>query len=178
MNIIYYREYIDTECSRLNNVVLDIKAIKVDGNNSLKMSLKCGNLNSCDYFRYKKDKFLLIEITDLNYQLQNLNSELSGIDTSTMGKKTSKKFKPMHIIQKELKDKISNTQLILNELQKVLNFSLNKLKIFIVALCTTSQSDIMIFDKIKRDLKRQLGVLVDDIWLVPVMELNRILNAK
>lgn len=177
MNILKYKELIDTECSNQSDSILNIQAIKVDGTNSLKMLLKCGDLKSCDYLRYKKDKILLIEISDLNFQLANLTRELgSNIpNTTVVSKSTAKLFRPMNIIQKELKEKVTNTILILNELIKYVKFNINKIKIFVVALCTNSTSDIMIFDRVKRDLKKQLKVLIDDIILIPSIELHRIL---
>ena len=177
MNILQYREHINTECSNHQDTILSKKAIKVDGNSSLKMALKCGDLKSCDYLKYKKEKIFMIEISDLNFQLKKLSIELNPITNSvnSLSKSTSKMLKPMNIIQKELKEKVTNSMLILNELVKYIHFMVTKTKVFIVALCTNSKSDIMIFDKIRKDLKRHLKILVDDIILLPTVELEKVL---
>ena len=51
MNILQYRKFIDTECSDQTNSILKRKALKIDGNNSLKMELNCKDLKTINYLK-------------------------------------------------------------------------------------------------------------------------------
>jgi hypothetical protein len=177
VNILKYREYIDTECTDHQQMILNKKAIKLDGNSSLKMAVECGDLKSCDYLKYKKEKILLIEISDIKRQLQDLVQKtwcISQESKETLGKKLAKKIEPKKIIKEELRDKYIQTTLILYKLVEQIKFNINKSKAFIVAICSNSNSDVMAFDFIRLQLKQSLKGLIDDVQIVPAKDLGMV----
>ena len=175
MNILRYREYINTECSNQENTILSKKALKLDGNNSLKMAINCSDLKSCDYLKYKKSEITLIEISDLSAQLKDLHKNIQCITDDCkiqLGKKIIKKIDPKTIIREELRDKYIQTTLILYKLKEFISITINNTRTFIIAICVVNQSDILIFDIIKKDIKNSLKGLVDGVQVVPVEHLE------
>jgi len=162
MKILQYREFINTECTNTDNTILNKKAIKIDGVKSLKKYACCTHLKSCDYLKYKKSKIILVEISDLKAQIINLKK---SYDTKEI----------LQMIYRELKEKITQTLLFLEALSKKILFDTTKHKIFTIAICTESKSDILIFSKIVKDLKKHLQIFLYDVKLVPVVELKRML---
>lgn len=69
--LLKYRQRIDTECTNTDARVLDLKAIKLDGDNSLKEALGLAGIKTCDYLRRKGGRAVLIECTDLVRQRTN-----------------------------------------------------------------------------------------------------------
>ena len=178
MNILKYREYIDTECSSHQHKILNKKALKLDGDNSLKMAIGCKDLKSCDYLKYKKDKILLIEISDLTTQMQELIQKTSCITEEckdTLGKKLQKKLKPEMIIKEELREKYLQTTLILHKLEEHVKFSFHKSKIFIIAICSNRTSDVMAFQYLINDLKACLQSFFEEIKIVLAKDLVRVI---
>ncbi|QKF58959.1 hypothetical protein [Aliarcobacter lanthieri] len=176
MNILKYREFIDTECSNNQQIKLDKKAIKIDGNNSLKMTIGCGDLKSCDYLRYKKDKILLIEISDLKKQFTDICSktELLSKDTKKqLGKILTKKIDPRNIIRDETRSKYLETINILNELTSYVKFNMKKSKIFIIAICSNNISDTIALQYLERDLKISLNNFVKDVRVILANDLEK-----
>lgn len=181
MNILKYRQLIDTECSNQQNTQLSVKAVKLDGQNSLKMAIGCGDLKSCDYMRYKKDKILLIEISDLKMQIADLIQKTSCISQEckdSLGKTIQKRIEPTAIINHEMKDKCIQTNLILYKLSENIQISLDKIKILIVAICSDSLDDIIAFNFIKINLKQTLKSLVGDVKIVLAKDLEKVIYFK
>ena len=135
-----FYQKIDTECSLINNPILNIKAIKLDANtNSLKNKLFSKSLKSCDYFKRKKDSIYFLELSDFNSQLELLS------DKSTP--KEAKKY-----IQMEVRLKISDTLLIYYQLLDKYNIkdkNYLKKKVLLV-ICRNNIRDIQNIDRIMR----------------------------
>lgn len=178
MNIFKYREFIDTECSNQQDTQLGVQALKLDGQNSLKMAIGCGDLKSCDYLKYKRNEILFIEISDLNMQFSDLIQKTSCIDQECkdkLGKSIQKRIEPKSIINHEMKDKCIQTNLILYKLSECIKVSLDRIKILIIAICSDNLSDTMAFDFIKINLKQTLKSLVSDVKIILVKDLEEVI---
>lgn len=171
MNILQYREFINSECSNHSHTILTKKAIKLDGKNSLKMAIGCKDLKSSDYLKYKKNEILLLEISDLAAQLESLFKKTNSIAPEckkNLGDKLTKKITPKNIIQDELREKYIQTILILYKLKDHIRISLDKAKVYVVALCSTNISDVRAFQYLVNHLKASLKGLLDDVKVVPI----------
>lgn len=178
MNILKYREYIDTECSNHDNKILNRKALKLDGCNSLKMSIGCKDLKSCDYLKYKKEEILLIEISDIKKQFDSImirKDSLTVESKKQLGKKLNKKIDPRNIIRDELRAKYLETSLILKQLTENVKFNINKSKIFIIAICSKNISDIMAFQYLINDLKSSLKAFLKDVQIILAKDIGMVI---
>lgn len=174
-----YKEEIDFEFSNFKKRIL-IKAIKTDANtNSLKQKLNLNCVKSCDYISFRgKSTLTLIECSDLNRQIENLNKDLN-IDLDNLIEKCKqmedkplqeyvKKARKNH---KKVSDKLIRTELIdtykdtLHLVNKILALkeidSLNRFKKhnFIVItnnLNTNIPEKSIAFDYWKKQLKHNL----------------------
>jgi len=135
-----FNENINTECNSLTQPILNIKAIKIDeAKNGLKNKLFCKKLKSCDYFKRKKNKIYFIEVSDFNFQLENLSKTIP---------KEAKKY-----IQMEVKLKLSDTLLIYYELLDKFNIKDKNFlqKKVLLVLCRDNIRDIQNIDRIMRE---------------------------
>jgi len=172
MQLLKYREKINTECTLLSNPppILSIKAIKIDGTpKGLKHKVGCRHLKSCDYFRQKKENFYFIEISDFYQQLLNL-------------KKTKKHEEAVKEIKNEVHSKLSETLLIYQQLQNYFKFNekkaLLKKKTFLVT-CQERKSDSLVFAKLQREFeKKYQPTFFTTIKFIPYKELENILGYK
>jgi len=177
MNISKYEHYIDLECSNFENNILNIKAIKIDGKESLKEEISCSDFKSCDYLLDRDDKIQLIEISDFHTQLEKLKLQYQSLKLcKDTDKKVLKRNHPMSIIKKEIRDKYIQTLLILQELVKYIDFNISKAKEYILAFCIDNISDIMIFENIKNELLSSLKGHIEEVKLIPAMELEKVLK--
>ena len=96
MNICQHKEYINLECKSFGTNILTVKAIKLDGKNSLKEKINCSDFKSCDYLRYKKDKIVLIEVSDFHTQLRTLQLHYSSLKSCKSIDKTTLKRNSSH----------------------------------------------------------------------------------
>lgn len=177
MNILQYRKFIDTECSNQTNTILKTKALKIDGKNSLKMEFNCKDLKSSDYLKYKKNEIIFIEISDLQKQFNDIkikNDLLSKDCKKQLGKNLTNKIEPRNIIREELREKFIQTDLILHKLLKFIKFNIDKSKIFIIAICSNSISDVMAFQYLINDLKSSLKSFLKDIKIVLAKDLGMV----
>ncbi|MCT7529606.1 hypothetical protein N5T79_10655 [Aliarcobacter cryaerophilus] len=181
MNILKYREFINTECSNQQQK-LKKRAIKIYGSNSLKMAIGCGDLKSCDYLKYKKENILFIEISDLKKQFTDICSKTESLSKDTkkqLGKILTKRIDPRNIIRDETRSKYLETiniLNILNELTSYVKFNIKKSKIFIIAICSDNISDIIAFQYLERDLKVSLNNFVIDVKVMFSKDLENIIK--
>lgn len=168
MNLLGYREFINTECSLIGSPILKVKAIKIDDNKkkqNLKQQLGCKNLKSCDYFRRKKDKFYFIELSDFHQQLIDLKKENNNEIASK-------------IIKDEIRLKLSETLLLYYQLlrQCTVNDCNQKLKNkALLTVCKEKKSDVIVFAKLERDLSRYYcPTHLSSIKVIPYTELENI----
>lgn len=178
MNILKYREFVDTECSNQQNTKLNKKAIKIDGDDSLKMNIGCGELKSCDYIRYKRDKILFIEISDLKKQLIDLSDKTSCITQEcrdSLDKRIKKRIVPKNIIREEMRTKFVQTDLIFHKLLKFVRFNIEKPKIFTIALCSNNTSDVIAFQYLETDLKSSTKTFLKDVKVVLTKDLEKVI---
>lgn len=173
MKILRYKCFIDTECKE-NNLYIPKKALKIDGNHGLKMDINCKDLKSCDYFKYKKNEIVVIEISNLEKQFKDLQSKSSLLTKSQkkqLGNSLSKRIEPISIIREELREKYLQTDLILHKLTDYVKYNIKKSKVYIIALCSNSESNAMMFQHLKYDLKSSLKPHSSDIKIICVKDL-------
>jgi len=168
MKLLGYREFINTECSLINNPILKIKAIKIDSNknkNNLKQQMGCKNLKSCDYFRRRKDSFYFIEISDFHTQLENLKSKFSNKEASK-------------IIKNEIRLKLSETLLLYNQILKQLYIKDDNQKLknrVLLTVCKSSIPDTIVLAYLSRELtKHYCPTHFSEIKVIPYTELENI----
>lgn len=175
-----YREKILTECEEDKRIAK--RAIKFDGKeNNLKEDIGYAILKSCDYIKYTKKNILYIEISNLKKQYTNLNKEYNSIKNNYSNIKKSKLFiQPKKIIINELRDKCIQTDLFLCKLQEYVRYLETKEKIFIVSICISNPSDVIVFEPLKKelltDLKNSLKKIIDDIQIISVEHLETVIN--
>lgn len=167
-----YEENINTECDE-NEQTLTIKAIRIDGKKGLKYKLGCGALKSCDYMKDEQDCCLLLEISDLKRQHDNLTKEHEQLTP-----RLSEKYKPEKIIQQELRIKYTDTLTILCQLEKQTSFKDKDKKVYLIALCTNSMADVVMFQKLGDNIKSNLKTLVAKVIILPASELENKLNNQ
>jgi len=160
MKLLEYREFIHTECDRLDNPILSIKAINLD---SLKLNINCSALKSCDYMKKRNQKLYFIEISDFHYELSDY------LEAGVEEKKAKK------IVKEGISLKISNSLLIFTEMQKQLNIKDIEIKKVLLIFCKTSDSDVIAFDYLSRNLENHYKpTFCSSIQVIPYTELENI----
>lgn len=188
MNLDSFKEYINTECSMLGNPSLPIEAIKVDaeGTESLKYKLCKNGLKSCDYIKFTENKIYFIEFSDLYEQLSNLRALSEAIKNLNMSdeEKTALKHNKLIIkepkaIKNELQSKISESLHLFQLISDNYDISrhLAKNKIFFIALCKIVIADIIIFDKILREIQKKFRTVIN-VEMMIYFELEKYIIAN
>ncbi len=171
MNLDLFIEEINTECSMFGNPSLSIQAIKVDaeGTNSLKYKLCQNALKSCDYIKFTENKTYFIEFSDLYEQLNNLRTLSNAINNSNISddekialNRNKVINKEPTVIKNELQSKISESLLLLQLISEHYDITehMEKNKIFFIALCKTVISDIIMFDRILREIQKKFQTVI------------------
>ncbi len=171
MSLLKYIEKINTDCSRLEYLILNTKAIKIDAqqSNSLKNSINCSHFKSCDYIRKKRDALYFIEVSDLIYEIHNY--EKTGLDNKQATKKS----------KEGIRLKLSDSIHIYNEL--VQKFKIDESKIIfkkvLIALCHENPSDVIAFRVFANSLEQHYKpILYSSIKVIPYTELENIFSLK
>ncbi len=171
MNLDLFTEVINTECSLLGNPSLTIEAIKIDaeGTESLKYKLCKNELKSCDYIKFTENKIYFIEFSDLYEQLSNLkiltnainNSNISATEKEAL-KRNKVIIKEPTVIKNELQSKISESLLLFQLISNECNITAHteKNKVFFIALCKTMIADIIMFDRILREIQKKFQTII------------------
>ena len=169
MNLLKYREKIYTECSLIGSPILNVRAIKIDANeSSLKQKCGCKHLKSCDYFKRKKVNFYFIEISDFHAQLENLKKNLSDKEASK-------------IVKDEIRLKLSETLLLYSKLKEKFDLTNNEnlRNRALLTVCKHSISDIVGFAHLSRELsKHYCPEHFIEIKVVPYIELEKLSTVK
>ena len=168
MNLLRFREKINTECSLIGSPILNVKAIKIDANlKSLKQEVGCKNLKSCDYFRRKKDKFYFIELSDFHLQLENLKKKSNTTD--------DKKY-----IKIEVRLKLSDTLIIFQNLIKKYKIKYENTQLknkVLLVICKENLSDTIAFNYISKELSRHYcPTSFSSIHVIPYTEIENIIT--
>lgn len=169
MGLLKYKEFINTEC-RVKKPILCVKAIKIDSNvKSLKNTVGCKSLKSCDYFKKNKQKFYFIEVSDFNEQFEDLSSSHT--------KEDAKKY-----IKLEIRLKLSDTLLIYQKLQEKFKFKPDNCllkKKALLAICKEHTRDSIFLDKITRELtKHYCPEHLSSIQLIPYIKLEEVFKKE
>jgi len=168
MSLLQFREKIHTECDAVDNPVLNIQAIKIDGSvKSLKKSLGCARLKSCDYFKRKKAICYMIEVSDFNREIKRYISESYPLAEA-------KKY-----VKEGIRLKISETLLIYQKMVQQYNISSTKVTTTKVLLtsCEKSPSSSIALDFLSRDLERHYKpAFCHSIKVLPYTKLETYLN--
>lgn len=185
MQLRNYCEYINTECDNSNSPILAVKALKLDGKNSLKESLQLANVKTCDYLRRKQGKALLIECSNLVRQVANESEYYNQAQQAVAGqdrqlrKQVEKRFDPESRIREEMRYKCIHSLLLLHRLADRLGFRLDHKfsngVVFIIAICTESKADVMAFQGLVTKLKPTLQGIADSVKVVPANGLPALL---
>ncbi len=165
MSLLKYREKIHTDCSALGYLILNIQAIKVDAttSDSLKNTVNCAALASCDYIKKKNSTIYFIEISDLKYEIQNY---IASGDTPTDARKKCKNG---------LRTKYSEMKHIFDEINKYFKINTTHTKYALIAICQSTQSDVIALSVIANQLKQHhQPILYSDIKLIPYTDLETI----
>jgi hypothetical protein len=188
LNLDLFIEDINTECSMLGNPSLSIQAIKVDaeGENSLKYRLCQNELKSCDYIKFTENKTYFIEFSDLYEQLKNLrvlsnaisNSNISDSEKRALNEKKVIIKEPT-VIKNELQSKISESLLLFQLIADNYDITahMGKNKIFFIALCKILISDIIMFDRILREIQNKFRTVIN-IEMMEYIKLEDYLEAN
>lgn len=163
MSILKFLEKIHTECVRINNPILETKAISLD---KLKIEIDCQGFKSCDYIRRKCESLFFIEISDLKY-------EISDLMQTGMANKQAEKY-----CKEGIRIKLSDSIHIYEEMLEVFNIkkekSLNKYAFILV--CIYGKSDVIVWDRITQALQDSYQPkLYDNIKLIPYSQLKEYL---
>ena len=188
MNLDSFIEEINTECSMIGNPSLSIQAIKIDaeGTNSLKYELCQNELKSCDYIKFTENKTYFIEFSDLYEQLSNLRILSNAIDNSNISndekialKRNKVINKEPTVIKNELQSKISESLLLFQLISEKydINEHIEKNKIFLIALCKTVRSDIIMFDCILREIQIKFRTVIN-IEMMIYLEIEDYIEAN
>jgi len=172
LNLEPFIENMNTECGMIGNPIIPIKAIKIDGNgsDSLKYKLCENSLKSCDYIKFTDNDICFIEFSDYYEQLKYLKNISTSVSNSNIAEddlKTLMKNKVLikepNVIKNELQSKISETLLLFQVMVEECAISehLNKNKIFIISLCKIIVSDIIVFDRLLRELQKKFKLIID-----------------
>lgn len=185
MNLLKYCRKIDTECTASDSSVLDVRAIKLDGNNSLKESLGLANVKSCDYLRLRRKQAVLIEISNLIRQQENEAESFAQVKklTDSAGKSARKfveRLSPKKTISEELRYKCIHSLLLLHRLGDRLEFRVDEKfscgVLYVVAICARSTSDVMAFQYLSQELRAALKGVASEVTVVPTNGLITILK--
>ncbi len=180
INLEEFLSNIDLECDSEDDII-PIKAFQLDNKRSgsfgLKHKLKVESIKSCDYFLEKDEKILIIEISNFFKQLENLKSTYNKLkkvkNLNREDKDLIREFLfPEIVMKNEAKNKYLNTLLLLSYFN--LATVKKRKKIFILAYCVDGYSVAQVLDRIERNLKNELQVLVDDIKVIPAREIERL----
>lgn len=188
MTLLPFCQKIDTECSDSPNSLLKLRAIKLDGQHSLKESLGLADVKSCDYLRVRKHKATLIECSNLSRQHQNELTQYNKLTACVSDKndralkKAIAKLHPDQTIREELRYKCIHSLLLLHRLADRIGFKLDE-KFqsgieYVVAICTESSADVMAFQNLDVKLSASLKGIVQKVKIVPADELERVLTAS
>ena len=175
---------IDLECSELRVKVIEVEAYQLDnkgrGDNiqhGLKKEVKLDGIKSCDYFLEKENKIYLIEISDFFSQFELIKLTYQKIiDCNKLNRADRRlinKHSPERILKAEIKNKYLNTLLILSYANLIDGITQRS---FILALCNFEQEIVMIFDRLKREIKNDLKILVDEVEIIPAEALEQYLK--
>jgi len=160
MNLFDFREYIHTECDRLDKPVLNVKAIDLD---KLKLKIDCSNLKSCDYLKKHNQTLYLIEISDFHYELSDYLE--AGMEEREANKR----------VKEGVSLKISHSLLTFIEMQKRFNINDIEMKKVLLGFCKTSISDVVAFDFLSRNLENHYKpTFCSSIKIIPYTELENI----
>lgn len=185
MNLLPYCQKIDTECSDSPNSILKLRAIKLDGQHSLKESLGLADVKSCDYLRVRRRTATLIECSNLPRQHQNELTKYNKLTACATDKndkalrKAIEKLHPDRTIREEVRYKCIHSLLLLHRLADRIGFKLDE-KFqsgieYVVAICADSSADVMAFQNLDGKLSASLKGIVQKVKVVPASELERIL---
>ena len=161
MRILKFLEKIHTECGRIENPVLETKAISLD---KLKIEIDYQGFKSCDYIRRKYKSLFFIEISDLKYEISNL------IKTGMTNKKAEKCCK------EGIRIKLSDSIHIYEKMVEVFNIKKEKSlkKYAFILVCISEKSDVIVWDRITQALQNSYQPkLYDNIKLIPYSQLKR-----
>lgn len=177
MKLRNYCEFINTECDETESSVLGVKAIKLDGKDSLKEALGLINAKSADYFRGRGGKAWLVECSNLRRQLRNESECYRLIQESIAGnsnrqvRRTVDRLAPETRIREEMRYKCIHSLLILHRLGDRCGFRVDekfyKGIVFIIAICADSPSDVMAFQYLDAQLGPTLKGIVSDVKVIP-----------
>jgi len=162
--LLEYKEPLNTEC-RIAQPILKVRAIKIDADvDSLKKFVGCKDLKSCDYIKKRKNNLYFIEVSDFNAQLEDLSKK----STDAIAKK---------YIKMEVKLKLSETILIFEQMCK--KFKINTATIknhkVLLSICKEKQSDVIVFDRIARELTRHYcPTHFSSVQIIPYTKLESI----
>jgi hypothetical protein len=157
MSLLQYREKIHTDCSQLDYLRLNIGGIKIDASSScsLKNTVKCSAMASCDYIKKRKSKIYFIEISDLKYEIKNYMHSGDNKRDAYRKCKTG------------LRTKFSETKHIFDEILKHFKINSEYTKHAIIAICQGTQSDIIALSLITNALKQHhVPILYTDMRLI------------
>jgi hypothetical protein len=188
MNLDLFVEEINTECSMLGNPSLSIQAIKVDaeGVNSLKYKLCQNELKSCDYIKFTESKIYFIEFSDLYEQLNNLRTLSTAIRNSNISdnekialNRNKVIIKEPTVIKNELQSKISESLLLFQLIADNCDITehIEKNKIFFIALCKTVIADIIMFDRILREIQKKFRTVIN-VEMMEYLKLEDYIEAN
>lgn len=179
MNTECYQEHIPS--------ILNIKAIKVDGNQGLKYLITKDSIKSCDYLKLKKNDVFLIEFSCLNSQLVKLNGlaqyqNSAGISNTIKKSSSFKKMYPLpaQVIEDEIREKISDSLILFELIKKKCNLAndVKRDKKFLVGICSARPSDVQIFDSITRKLQKRYNRLFKRVAIVSYLDIENIFPKK
>lgn len=182
MNLLRFREHIDTEFKDKYAQVLAVKALKTDSEkDSLKYFLNMESAKSCDYIRFKGHKKLwMIECSDIGAQNENLSSiiqllkgKICSVDPK-LNKKCNKSeirtitkaFKPEAVIHNEFRQKCIETTLLVHKITDKLNISFAEKfdkKHFVILVKKMDHTNVLFYDALRIKLKSGLKGIVDDV---------------
>lgn len=186
MNILKYREHIDTEFKEGHAKVLSIKALKTDAKqDSLKKFLNMQSAKSCDYIRFKgPNKLWMIECSDIESQNERLFNIINLLKSKTcsvdpkLNKKCNKddmrtitkSFNPEAVIRDELRQKCIETTLLVHKITDHLNICFSKKfnkKVFIIVVKEINYETSILYDVLAIKLRDGLNGIVDDVKVWP-----------
>jgi hypothetical protein len=182
MQLLKYREKINTECTLVSNPapILSIKAIKIDGTpTGLKIWIGKGNTKSCDYLTQRNRSNFFIEISDFYAQLSDLQNKTSIKNPS---KKTLSEAK--EYIFNEIISKLQGTNSIFVKLVSRIQYNQAKQdfdKKALLVTCKESSQEAIVFAQLQRELKRDKRLKafkLETIKFIPYKELEKILSYK
>lgn len=180
MQLLKYREKINTECTLVDNPapILSIKAIKIDGTpTGLKIWIGMRDTRSCDYLAQRNRSNFFIEISDFYAQLSDLKTKPTRKNPTLRTPQQAKEY-----IFNEITSKLQGTNSIFVELVSRIQYNQAKQnfdKKALLVTCKESSREAIVFAQLQRDLERD-DKLKDfkTIRFIPYTELEETLSYK